>query len=258
LTTCQYKYDSEYAPVNYEGCREEARTGSKLCIFHDENYVKDHFEEYKNKATKRFEKKVHESISENKPLECIGYFLPAIEFAKYFPYTTLTENGFSQPVYFNKATFYGANFREVIFSAEANFYWAKFQQVADFYGSTFKEKADFGETTFSGVANFNGAKFYNKADFFKAAFSKEADFGDVVNFNGATFSNEANFSNATFEQGANFLPKFYGTNFKAERAREIDDFLTRNIEVLKDSSMASFQKIVSEFAKENYKVLDMY
>jgi hypothetical protein len=77
--------------------------------------------EYEGKATKRFEEKVSESLSENKPLICIGYYLPAIEFAKYFPTTTFTEKGsFSQPVYFNKATFCNiANFSIATFSNEA-------------------------------------------------------------------------------------------------------------------------------------------
>jgi hypothetical protein len=43
-------------------CNEEARAGSTLCIFHDENYVKDHYVEYERKADKRFEEKVRESF----------------------------------------------------------------------------------------------------------------------------------------------------------------------------------------------------
>ncbi|HEU4443868.1 MAG TPA: hypothetical protein VFR94_04255 [Nitrososphaeraceae archaeon] len=62
--------------------------------------------EFEREATKRFEKKVSESISDNKPLECVGYFLPTIEFRKYLPTTTFRgEKSFSQPVDFTKATF---------------------------------------------------------------------------------------------------------------------------------------------------------
>jgi hypothetical protein len=48
--------------------KEEARTGSVFCIFHDENYAKDHFLEYEIEATKTFEEKV------NKRKSCL-YFL---------------------------------------------------------------------------------------------------------------------------------------------------------------------------------------
>jgi hypothetical protein len=40
---------------------------------------------------KTLEEKVNESVSENKPLECIGYFLPAIEFAKFLPTNSITK-----------------------------------------------------------------------------------------------------------------------------------------------------------------------
>lgn len=94
LDSCQYKYEPDnYLPKGFS-CKEEARPGRIFCIFHDENYVKDHFVEYELEATKRFEEKVTESISENKPLDCIGYFLPAIEFAKYFPTTAVKEKKF--------------------------------------------------------------------------------------------------------------------------------------------------------------------
>jgi len=94
--------------------------------------VKDHYVEYECEATKRFEEKVRESSSQNKPLKCIGYHLPTIEFAKYFSTTTLTEKSFSQPVYFIKATFYGANFREAKFTNKAIFCGAKFSEPASF------------------------------------------------------------------------------------------------------------------------------
>ena len=61
MNTCQYKYKSEYPKMDSK-CNEEARAGSTLCIFHDENYVKDHYVEYERKADKRFEEKVRESF----------------------------------------------------------------------------------------------------------------------------------------------------------------------------------------------------
>jgi hypothetical protein len=115
VATCQYNYDSSLYPKYHFSCTEEARIDRSFCIFHDENYVKHHYVEFEHEAAKRFEEK--ESFNENKPLECIVYYLPAIRFAKYFPPTTaLTEKSFSQSVYFNKATFYGSNFYRAIIS----------------------------------------------------------------------------------------------------------------------------------------------
>jgi Pentapeptide repeats (9 copies) len=173
---CEYKYKSkkfEYPDVDFT-CKEDPRTGSStLCIFHDENYIKDNYEEFEHKATKRFEEKVKESSSDNKPLECIGYHLPSIEFAKYFPTTTTPEKSFSQPVYFVKTTFYGANFRGATFS-----------NVAYFTDATFSNEANFRGATFSNEANFSGTKFSYGAYFTEAIFSNEAY------FSGTKFSND--------------------------------------------------------------------
>jgi hypothetical protein len=109
VATCQFEYKSDYPQVDFS-CKEEARIGSTLCIFHDQNYVKDRYVEYELKATKRFEEKVRERSSKNKPLKCIGYFLPAIEFNKYFSIS------FVRPVNFMKATFYGADFTGATFN----------------------------------------------------------------------------------------------------------------------------------------------
>jgi hypothetical protein len=65
LAPCEYKYKSAVPRIDFS-CDEEARTDSKLCIFHDEKYVKDHYAEYEREATERFEKKVRDSSSENK------------------------------------------------------------------------------------------------------------------------------------------------------------------------------------------------
>jgi uncharacterized protein YjbI with pentapeptide repeats len=203
LATCQYKYDPEYAPVNDEGCIEEARTGSILCIFHDENYVKDHYAEYEHEAIQRFEEKVRESSSKNEPLECIGYFLPSIRFAKLF-----RENSFSQPVNFIKATFYGANFAYAKFSSEANFEYAEFSNNANFNSAKFYDKAFFAFATFSSEANFPRATFSSEANFAHAEFFYTVSFfltkfSDGAYFSGAKFSSnggETHFNSVIFEQ----------------------------------------------------------
>jgi len=188
-------------------CSEEARTGSKFCIFHDENYVKDHYVEYN--VIKRFEEKVAESISKNKPLECIGYFIPPVEFAK------LTGKGFSQPVYFNKATFYVTNFDHAKFSDEVRFTGATFSG-ASFNEVTFSNEVYFIRATFD-LVNFIGAKFSSRANFFGATFTDWADFTGAKFFNEATFryakfSNEANFTGATFSKQAYFDEATFSSN----------------------------------------------
>jgi hypothetical protein len=78
LPQCQYKYEGTYPAEIKPGCDEEINRYGKFCIFHD----KDHYAEHEQEATKRFEEKVLESLSQNKPLECFGYYLPDINFAE--------------------------------------------------------------------------------------------------------------------------------------------------------------------------------
>jgi hypothetical protein len=248
---CQYKYKSktEYRKLDFT-CNEKVRTGSSTrCIFHDKNYVKDHYEEFEHEATKRFEEKIRESISENKPLECIGYYLPAIEFAKYFPTTTLTEKSFSQPVYFVKTTFYGANFYRATFPDEANFSYATFSNEANFFGAIFSNEATFYRAIFSNEAHFNRAKFSNKAHFNQATFSNKADFratfSNEANFTAATFSNEANFTAVLFSNNAYFrYPTFSNkAHFNRAKFSQLADFY-----IAKFSNKAYFNE--AEFSKE--------
>ena len=112
MATCQYKYKSNVEGILFS-CDEPNVTNSKFCIFHDKNY----FEGHEQEAAKRFENKVKESINQNKPLICFGYYLPGIDFAN-----LLEWKSFSQPVYFNEDTF----------STEANFAGATFSKGAGF------------------------------------------------------------------------------------------------------------------------------
>lgn len=94
-------------------CKEQATTeNSELCIFHDDKY----FEGHEQEASKRFEDKVKESINQNKPLICFGYYLPSIDFTKLLEGKTVP-----QSVYFNGAAFSKeANFLEATFTEGAN------------------------------------------------------------------------------------------------------------------------------------------
>jgi uncharacterized protein YjbI with pentapeptide repeats len=218
LPACQYIHKYKYPGIK-PGCSE--LTDGKFCIFHD----KDHYAEYEEKATKRFEKKVSDSISQNEPLECIGYYLSNIAFAK-----LLKEKGFRGVVYFNEATFYKeADFSGAEFSKEANFHGATFSEQVDFTHAKFSEEADFSLAKFSKGASFSGATFseviffdakFSEADFSRASFSGKANFQDATfskgaNFSDATFSKFAAFNDATFSEGANFSDATFseGANF---------------------------------------------
>ena len=63
-------------------CKEPTENG-QFCIFHD----KSHYIE--QKAAKRFEEKLRESINQNKPLLCFGYDLPET-YRKYLLSSSLT------------------------------------------------------------------------------------------------------------------------------------------------------------------------
>jgi uncharacterized protein YjbI with pentapeptide repeats len=180
----------------------------------------DHYAEYEQEATKRFEELVKDSISQNKPLECFGYYLPDINFAN-----LLEGKSIAQPIYFMEAIFYKeADFTNVNFPKEASFWYATFSKGA-YFGATFSKEADFTGATFSEGAEFSEAKFSEGADFLKAGFSKhtsfsEATFSKASVFSEAKFSKEADFTGATFSEGADFSEvtffekaSFHGTNF---------------------------------------------
>jgi hypothetical protein len=184
LDTCQYKYERDYPTEVRFRCKEPPIANSKLCIFHH----KEHSVIYEQEATKRFEEKVRESISQDNGLECFGYYLPVIiNFAR-----LLEGKSFAQPVYFNDATF----------SKEADFSWVTFSKEVTFVDATFKE-ANFIHTTFTESADFEGATFTERANFAGAKFSKEAYFEH------ATFSRGANFSQAKFLAEVYFLENIF-------------------------------------------------
>ena len=170
LPKCQYKYESGYPEIKF-ACDEPSTTNSKFCVFHD----KDHYAEHEREAAERFEEKVKESIFQNKPLECIGYYLPFFNFTN-----LLKERSFPQPVYFSKATFYEeAYFPEATFSG-------------DLLNATFSGLARFENTTFSKLVRFLNATFLGAAYFYKATFSEGAT------FTGTSFLSKAYFLNTVF------------------------------------------------------------
>jgi hypothetical protein len=75
LPTCEYKHGIDFPSTIRFECNEPSVTNSIFCIFHD----KDNYAEHEEKVTKRFRERVLESISQNKPLECVGYYLPWVQ-----------------------------------------------------------------------------------------------------------------------------------------------------------------------------------
>jgi uncharacterized protein YjbI with pentapeptide repeats len=140
---------------------------SKFCIFHD----RDHYAEHEREATKRFEEKVVESISGERPLECFGYYVPDFD---------LKERIFTKPVYFIEAAFYKeANFANVIFREQVHFERANFGKQVNFIAANFHKQAIFSGAGFSNTT-FLGAKFIVEANFTYAKFN--VVFFDYVEF----------------------------------------------------------------------------
>ncbi len=205
MPSCQYKYKSDHPEDIEYTCEEPSIPNGEYCIFHD----RDHYAEYKQEAIKRFEEKLRESISQNKPLECVGYFLPGINFSE-----LLKGKKFSQEVYFSNATFYGkANFSQVKFSEQVNFFEARFSQEAMFSYATFDEETTFMRAKFYEKTIFYEVRFSKLANFFEAIFFKDVNFFWVgfsdANFNRSTFSKEVKFYEASFsDKGSFWFSKF--------------------------------------------------
>jgi uncharacterized protein YoaH (UPF0181 family) len=97
LPNCLYDYESDY-PIRISfACKEQPPINREYCIFND----RDHHAEHQQEAVERLEEIVSECVSQSKPVECIGYYLLHINFAR-----LLKENTFAQPFYFSKETFY--------------------------------------------------------------------------------------------------------------------------------------------------------
>ena len=180
-TTKYYDYERQArVPYNCDS-KDEDVLASGLCIFHDENYLKedkDNRKEREQKVKEKLMDKVRKSVDQKEALFCIGYHLPDIP---------LEEVNFTKPVYFTNCEFQGAaDFRSARFIKETNFNSAKFSgQAASFYSAKFSGEAYFSDATFSGEAYLIRATFSGEASFSQATFSGE------TSFNSATFAKEA-------------------------------------------------------------------
>jgi uncharacterized protein YjbI with pentapeptide repeats len=245
LPRCQYQYKSRTVgssgvPSRWPRCVE--LTNGRFCIFRD----KEHLEENKQKVTKRFEKKVRDSLFEEKPLDCVGFYLPHIDFAKllrrktfsqavifidatFYEGLNLSGVTFSEAAFFMDATFLGdlVNFSEAIF-AGAFFNGAKFSPETRFARADFYGEANFLDSAFSGEVDFSRARFFDEANFTKVIFEGKVFFYDATfhcntGFREIKFSEEAFFSGATFTEQVDFTlsrflkeATFEGTTFAAK------------------------------------------
>ncbi len=196
-------------------CDQLPLGNNKLCLFHDENYIKNqNHPENKDIISRRIKRKLEKGIIDNTSIYCIGYNIPEVN---------IKSKEFKQSLYFVESKFAGVvDFSGATFSNNA---------LANFSGATFSNNAlaDFSGATFSNNAraNFSGAKFFGEAtaNFSNAIFSNyalaifiAANFLDNAraNFSGATFSNNAraNFSGAKFfgEATANFNSATFSNN----------------------------------------------
>lgn len=166
MPKCNYEYKPKVPNVLEDippeiplDCKVPTENG-KFCIFHDKDYYVKSAKQAitpKYEVAKRFEDKVKESIDQNKPLICFGYYLPGINFAE------LLGKSIAQPVYFSQATF----------SKESNFRGATFTERADFVRAKFTEGAWFGRATFSKDADFRGVKFLDEVYFLHDKFKEK-------------------------------------------------------------------------------------
>jgi uncharacterized protein YjbI with pentapeptide repeats len=214
-------------------CKEHAldTADTRLCIFHDENYLQDkaNQDQHKKLVREEFYNKVKDSIIKNKAFVCIGYHLPDV--------TDVTiVKDFPKPVYFQNAKFYGkAIFRDAKFHG-VSFHRTQFRDDANFRGACFKEvhiSASHSPTKLRGNADFNQCEFYAKADFYGAKFCDIVDFSHVdfyskASYSHATFYGETSFYRAKFASEARFNESIFKSKTNFEQAKFLNDTLFSN------------------------------
>ncbi|GIU71525.1 MAG: hypothetical protein KatS3mg003_1004 [Candidatus Nitrosocaldaceae archaeon] len=242
-TAIYYDYELNYL-AKYK-CPHPAKVDG-YCIFHAEDYWREHEEEVRDE----FYKLVESAITDQKPLLCIGFNLPSFDFKP------LKKKGlkieFKKPVYFssasfqaeadfNFASFQAADFSSASFQAEADFNFASFQAEADFNFASFQAEAYFSSASFQAEAYFSSASFQAKAYFRSASFQaadfsyasfQAADFSyasfQAADFSSASFQAEADFTNTDFQDEVEFInTKFYPYLFRWNNDKEIEEALKR-------------------------------
>ncbi|MFN3532434.1 MAG: pentapeptide repeat-containing protein, partial [Candidatus Brocadia sp.] len=165
-------------------CTREAVAGSEFCMFHDENYWKEHEEEVRNEFLKL--------LKSNGEKYFIGFHLPRITFLDRiegdlhmeltkihgnFVITSIIEFEFNGAVFFDMAAFQGAAwFEKATFKGEASFDGTTFQGITLFEKTVFEREVSFNGTTFQGITLFEKATFKGKVSFWAATFENEVSF----------------------------------------------------------------------------------
>ena len=154
MARCGFKTDIEYhdektgEDVQYV-CDEpeENILDSGLCIFHDENYLKDSIKKEANEQN--IKRRLSEKLAKSEPLICIGYHLPEFSFE---------ELHFDKSADFTHAVFMGlTNFSKAIFK-DANFSGAQFIDEANFSGAQFHGPSDYSKCEFINGVTFLHSK----------------------------------------------------------------------------------------------------
>ncbi len=102
----QEYYDLKIQRFETFQCDQEACENKDVCLFHDDAYLKDNnHPENKDKVIQKLYDRIYDSLFYNKPLFCIGYFLPDIRINKKF----------TQSVNFNYCKFQIAKFSRATF-----------------------------------------------------------------------------------------------------------------------------------------------
>jgi hypothetical protein len=162
---CNYNrdyYDYQTEKDEKFQCDQESLEGKDFCLFHNENYLKDHLHpENKENVIEKLRERIKNSERNKMPLKCIGYYLPDIVLNKEF----------NQKVYFNYGKFQRAKFSSSKFSSEADFSDAISASRAYFYRTIFKEETNFSLSKFADICHFSG------------------EFKDITYFNYVTFEN---------------------------------------------------------------------
>jgi hypothetical protein len=171
LAECQFTttyYDYGRKAIGNFDCHEAALP-SGLCLFHDENYLKEGEQkdrkEHEQKVRDKLMAKVHNSIDKKEVLFCIGYHLPGIAIREIFP----------ESVYFTDCKFQGiANFISATFSGEK----------ADFDHAAFFDRTYFSDYS-PDLGSFNGETTFNYVVFE----AKEKIIFDVQDLSKVSFMN---------------------------------------------------------------------
>jgi uncharacterized protein YjbI with pentapeptide repeats len=212
-------YDPEERQEKLFICYEESLNDRPYCIFHSG------FNEDSETARKRFTERVHECMYNDKPLICIGFFIPE----------TTIKGRFTKPVYLIKSVIDGIDLSGVEFSSGVYFYHTKFSRRAIFYETVFASASDFYGTYFEDDAVFNRSKFVKEAYFSRATFGKglyffrarfleeaiisECEMKDITDFSQTRFRNvdfsrtifggKTSFDAAVFEENSNFTQALF-------------------------------------------------